>query len=158
MRRDTDNGSINAKQYPRGWKPYSFDPSNNCVFGEIYRHISRAFGIITSTGYYYNFAFLWIKRRSFSEFRLWGVCHSQDEPRFALSCFFPIVFRCSVLIYVKRRWNIKGEGYDFDTRYKNINVSENLVLLGKLDLTQADSGSVVDLKGLMIVCQTLKAK
>ena len=41
---------------------------------------------------------------------------------------------------------LKGEGYDFDTRYKNINVSENLVLLGKLDLTQADSGSVVDLK------------
>ena len=41
---------------------------------------------------------------------------------------------------------LKGEGYDFDTHYKYINISENLVLLGKLDLAKSNSGTVIDLK------------
>ena len=38
---------------------------------------------------------------------------------------------------------LKGEGYDFDTHYKNINISENLVLLGKLDLAKNIPGQLL---------------
>ena len=59
---------------------------------------------------------------------------------------FLISFAAPFSFTLNEDGTLKGEGYDFDTRYKNINISENLILLGKLDLTQADSGSVVDLK------------